>query len=222
MTDAKEIMEIELKLALDPAQVSRVKRHPLLAGVKAERQALHSIYYDTPDFALTRRLIALRLRRVGYHWVQTVKAAAPSVGALSSRPEWEAQVMGNQPDLAVLEKEARALLADIDLSHLAPVFITDVKRTTWQIEAGETTMEIALDQGEIRAGENTHPSPAHRLPQQGRHRLPPGRRGEIGPGEGTLAETRPENQRRTQLGQPGGSRSDPIGGQPARLSRTAG
>ncbi len=150
-------MEIELKLALNPAHVTRVKRHPLLAGVKTERQTLHSIYYDTPDFALTRRLIALRLRRVGYHWVQTLKAAAPSVGALSSRPEWEAQVMGNEPDLAVLAEEARALLDGIDLRRLAPVVITDVKRTTWQVEAGETTMEIALDQGEIRAGENTHP-----------------------------------------------------------------
>ncbi|MDP2430967.1 MAG: CHAD domain-containing protein [Pseudomonadota bacterium] len=150
-------MEIELKLALEPANVARFKRHPLLAGIKSERRVLHSIYFDTPDFALTRRKIALRLRRVGYHWVQTLKAAAPSVGALSSRPEWEAQVMGNTPDFAVLAPEALALLAGIDLGHLAPVFMTDVKRTTWQVVVGETAMEIALDQGEVRAGERTSP-----------------------------------------------------------------
>ncbi|MDD5391293.1 MAG: CHAD domain-containing protein [Gallionellaceae bacterium] len=144
-------MEIELKLALEPAFVAHLKRHPLLAGIKSERRALHSIYFDTPEFALTDRKIALRLRRIGYHWVQTLKAAAPSVGALSSRPEWEAQVMGNTPDLAILAPEALALLAGIDLGRLAPVFITDVKRTTWQVVAGETTMEIALDQGEVRA-----------------------------------------------------------------------
>ncbi|MDP2834436.1 MAG: CHAD domain-containing protein [Pseudomonadota bacterium] len=146
-------MEIELKLALYPAFATRFKRHPLLAGIKAERHTLHSIYFDTPDFALTRRKIALRLRRVGYHWVQTLKAAAPSVGALSSRPEWEAQVMGNTPDLAVLAPEALALLADIDLGRLAPVFVTDVRRSTWQVVVGETAMEIALDQGEVRAEE---------------------------------------------------------------------
>lgn len=150
-------MEIELKLALEPALVARFKRHPLLAGIKSERQALHSIYFDTPDFALTHRKIALRLRRVGYHWVQTLKAGAPSVGALSSRPEWEAQVMGNTPELSVLAPEALALLTGIDLGRLAPVFITDIKRTTWQVVAGETTMEIALDQGEVRAASVANP-----------------------------------------------------------------
>lgn len=150
-------MEIELKLALDPAHAARLRRHPLLAGVKAERRALHSVYFDTPDFELTRREIALRLRRVGYHWVQTLKAAAPAVGALSSRPEWEAQVMDNSPDLAVLAPQARALLEGIELDRLAPVFATDVKRTTWQVMVDGTAMEIALDQGEIRAGDRVRP-----------------------------------------------------------------
>lgn len=145
-------MEIELKLALDPASAARFKRHPLLAGRKAERRMLHSVYFDTPDFALTRRKIALRLRRVGYHWIQTLKAAAPSVGALSSRPEWETQVMGNTLDRAVLAPEALALLAGIDLDSLVPAFVTDIKRTTWQITVDDSTMEIALDQGEVRAG----------------------------------------------------------------------
>lgn len=144
-------MEIELKLALDPHHVARLKRHPLLAAGKPTRQDLHSIYFDTPDFALTQRKIALRVRRVGYHWVQTLKVAAPAVGALSTRPEWEAQVMDNTPDLSVLAAEARELLADFDLSALGPVFVTDIKRTTWLVRVGETAMEIALDQGEIRA-----------------------------------------------------------------------
>lgn len=150
-------MEIELKLTLDPADVARCRRHPLLAGVKAERRRLHSIYFDTPDFTLTRRKIALRLRRVGYHWVQTLKAAAPAVGALSARPEWEAQVMSNTPDLAVLPTAARALLKGVDLAHLSPVFITDIKRDTWQISIGETVMEIALDQGEIQVSRLANP-----------------------------------------------------------------
>ncbi len=148
-------MEIELKLVLDPAAVARFRRHPLLAGGKPERRKLHSIYFDSADFALTGRKIALRLRRVGYHWVQTLKAAAPAVGALSARPEWEAQVMGNTPDLAVLPKDARALLAGVP--PLLPVFVTDVQRTTWQVQVGDSDMEIALDQGEIRSGKHAMP-----------------------------------------------------------------
>lgn len=178
-------MEIELKLALDPAHAGRLKRHPLLAGIQSQRAVLHSLYFDTPDFALTRRLVALRLRRVGYHWVQTLKAAAPAVGALSRRPEWEVQLADRSPDLTVLPPEARAELQGLDLTRLAPVFVTEVKRTTWVVtvpldgqagrptpapsrgepgrgwvepsEAAETRMEIALDQGEIRAGDAVRP-----------------------------------------------------------------
>jgi inorganic triphosphatase YgiF len=150
-------MEIELKLSLQPAHAGRLGRHPLLAGIKPQRAALHSLYFDTPDFELTRRLVALRLRRLGYHWVQTLKVAAPAVGALSRRPEWEAPLADRTPDLAVLPPEARAELHGIDLSRLAPVFVTEVKRTTWVVELAETRMEIALDQGEIQAGDAVRP-----------------------------------------------------------------
>lgn len=150
-------METEIKLGLAPEHVARLKRHPLLKGSESMRQALSSTYYDTPDFALTRRRIALRLRRIGYHRVQTLKAAAPAVGALATRPEWETRIMGHSPDFAVLPDAARALLEGIDLDRLAPVFTTDIRRTTWQIRLNETEMEIALDQGTVIAGEQTLP-----------------------------------------------------------------
>ena len=150
-------MEIELKLALDARHAARLRRHPLLAGVRPVRRALHSVYYDTPDFALMRRAIAFRLRRVGYHWVQTLKAEAPAVGALSSRPEWELPVAGSGPDLAVLPPEALALLRGIDPARLAPVFITEFRRTTWRLEGAGGAAELALDQGTIRAGTTEQP-----------------------------------------------------------------
>ncbi len=146
-------MEIELKLALDPRDLPRLKRHPALSGAKPQFRTLHSVYYDTPDFALMGRGIAYRLRRVGYHWVQTVKAESASVGALSSRPEWEVQVADNQPDFSVLPPEALACFDGVDHTLLAPVFITEFKRQTWQIEIGETRAEVAVDVGQILAGE---------------------------------------------------------------------
>jgi inorganic triphosphatase YgiF len=104
-----------------------------------------------------QRAIAFRLRRVGYHWVQTLKAEARAVGALSSRPEWEMAVAGSEPDFAVMPAEAMALLAKIDLSRLAPVFVTEFQRTTWLIQSGGCVAELALDSGAIRAGEAGQP-----------------------------------------------------------------
>jgi len=149
-------MEIELKLAVAAKDISRLKRQDLLKAVRPARNSLYSIYFDTPEFDLYRRGVAFRLRRVGYHWVQTVKLAARSTGALSSRPEWEVQVTGNQPDLAVLPPEARTHLEDV-AARLVPCFETDFRRTTWQLERGQGSVEVALDQGEVRAGEAVMP-----------------------------------------------------------------
>lgn len=146
-------MEIELKLALAPGQAARFRRHPLLAGGKPGRSKLYSIYFDTPEFDLFKARIALRLRRVGYHWIQTVKAEAATTGTLSARPEWEVQVTGNRPDLAVLPEAARALFRADWPERLAPAFSTRFQRTAWHLALPAGQVEVALDQGEIEAGD---------------------------------------------------------------------
>ena len=145
--------EIELKLALAQAGVNRFRRHPLLKGIKAEKRCLLSIYFDTEDYSLSRRGIALRLRRIGYHWIQTLKAESANAGALTARPEWEVKVTGNQLDLAVLPDEARSLLGDLSADQLHPCFTTEFNRTTWLLSQGGNTLELALDQGEVKSGE---------------------------------------------------------------------
>lgn len=146
-------MEIEIKLALPPRQAARIRRHGLLSGIKPGKRSMLSVYFDTPDFDLMRRGIAFRLRRIDYHWVQTLKAEASAVGAMSSRPEWETAVAGGaSPDFAVLPQAAMALLHGIDLALIAPVFSTQFQRTTWQIGDGDDQAEVALDLGEIHAG----------------------------------------------------------------------
>jgi len=149
--------EIELKLALAPASVARFRRHPLLRGVVPVRRTLLSHYYDTPEHALFRRGVALRLRRVGYHWVQTLKAEPAHPGAVTARPEWEVRVTGNRLDPAVLPEAARACLAGIDTDRLAVVFSTEFTRTAWHVEDRGSSLEIALDVGEIRAGAQRAP-----------------------------------------------------------------
>lgn len=146
------IVEIELKLALAGDQAARLRRLAELRAVRPARQRLFSLYLDTPDFDLFGRGIALRLRRVGFHWVQTLKARAGTGGLLTRRPEWEVQVTGNRPDLSVLPEEARALISAEWRDRLAPAFETDFVRLAWLLRHGESEIEVALDRGAIRSG----------------------------------------------------------------------
>ncbi|MGV8711001.1 MAG: CYTH and CHAD domain-containing protein [Nitrosomonas sp.] len=146
--------EIELKLALLPRHVSQLRHHPLLKGLPSQRRRLLSIYFDTPQFELMQRGAAFRLRRAGQQWHQTLKAEAQSVGALTSRPEWEAPLTtGDRPDFSLLPDAATSLLAGVTLKHIAPLFTTEFQRTTWQIETPTGHAEVALDNGRIIAGE---------------------------------------------------------------------
>ena len=149
-------MEIELKLALHSRHTMRIRRHPLLNAIKPEQRSLLSIYFDTPKLDLMRRGIALRVRRVDDDWIQTLKAEAQSVGALSSRPEWEMAIAdGNHPDFSGLPQTALDLLTGIKLKHIAPVFTTEFVRTTWQIHNHTAHAEVALDIGKINAGKDS-------------------------------------------------------------------
>lgn len=146
-------IEIELKLALANEDVAHLRKHPLLKAVKPVRRKLYGIYYDTPERDLYRRKAAFRLRREGYHWVQTVKLDSGSVGGLSMRPEYETRVVGNQADFDALPKEARKALGARVEASLAPLFVTDFQRTIWLIEESRGSVEVSLDVGHIRVGD---------------------------------------------------------------------
>lgn len=150
-------MEVELKLSLDPVHATRLRHAPPLAGVKAATRHLHSVYLDTPAWDLVRRRIAFRVRKAGSQWLQTLKAEAPSVGALTRRPEWEVELARGHHDLALLPKEAISLLKGLDTDLIGPAFATDFRRTTWLVAHGGARMEVALDLGEIRGGEQVLP-----------------------------------------------------------------
>jgi adenylate cyclase len=153
--------EIELKLAVRPADAPRLLRHPLLA--KAERlpaRSLFNIYYDTPELALRNRGVALRQRRQGGRWLQTVKCAGETAGGLSARPEWEYPAARGRFDFGGIDDAAlRAWLASDDiLPRLRPVFETRFRRDARLVAAANgATVEVALDRGSITAGERQVP-----------------------------------------------------------------
>lgn len=144
--------ETELKLALSPEQTLHLRHSVFLRGFKPRRQLLESVYYDTPDFDLFRQGVALRVRRVGRRWIQTVKAEAASLGALSSRPEWEVRVTSVQPEIGRLPELVQAYFPDRVVAGLVPCFNTRFERISWQLDMSDSRLELALDRGEIRAG----------------------------------------------------------------------
>ena len=148
--------EIELKLRLSPDQVSRLLRHPVLAGASAQRYPLFNTYYDTPDLDLRRRAIALRLRRKGKAtWLMTVKGGGASgesgAGGLAQRSEWEAPTQPGVFDFDIVtDPELREFLKSLQ-DRLQPAFSTDFTRTAWRLDHAGAVIEMALDRGKICA-----------------------------------------------------------------------
>ncbi|HZV55281.1 MAG TPA: CHAD domain-containing protein [Rhodocyclaceae bacterium] len=141
--------EIELKLALPEAAQRAFLRHPLLKNATAKHAAqLVSIYYDTPDLALRKSGVALRLRRQGRTWLQTVKCAGSCAAGLSTRPEWEAPYGGHFDFSPIDDDAVRARLEKGKVrSRLMPLFETSFRRTTWSFDG----VLLMLDRGWIAA-----------------------------------------------------------------------
>ena len=145
--------EIELKLRLSRAQSPRLIAHPLLSGVTPQKYRLLNTYYDTPDFDLRRRGIAVRLRRKGWAlWLMTVKVGASGAGGLAQRSEWEAVTQPGVFDFSIVtDPELREFL-QARQADLQAVFTTDFTRSAWTLSHAGALIEIALDRGAISVG----------------------------------------------------------------------
>jgi len=145
--------EVELKLAIAEAEQRRLLAHPLLRHAPRRTQELVNVYYDTPQRTLYRHGIALRLRRQGRHWLQTVKCAGETGAGLSSRPEWEMPYQGHFDFSAVDDETVRSRLQRPQLQErIAPLFETRFRRTTWVLgDTPEQRVLVMLDRGWIAA-----------------------------------------------------------------------
>ncbi|NWG39771.1 MAG: CHAD domain-containing protein [Hydrogenophilaceae bacterium] len=149
--------ETELKLWLHPDEVDAFIRHPRLSRAKASCQALRTLYFDTPDFMLAKKGVALRVRKVDSEWVQTLKTEGEQSGGLSRRLELEAPVAGPLPDFSLLPgKLVKKLVPDKRRDNLKVMYETRFERTAWQLRMPDgSRVEVALDVGEILSGRRT-------------------------------------------------------------------
>ncbi|TMH18148.1 MAG: CHAD domain-containing protein [Betaproteobacteria bacterium] len=153
--------EVELKLTIDPASLARVREHPALAALLSGRAHTSrdvSTYYDTRSGELRKAGVALRMRRNGHRWLQTVKGAGDRVGALHRRPEYEWPMRTSRIDPRKLSTTPWRGVFEATAGRLRPIFVTEVARTAQPLAfADGTRATLCLDAGEIRAGRKRAP-----------------------------------------------------------------
>ena len=151
-------LEIELKLLLAAADLRRIGRCGAVTDARRNSgtvRKLHTVYFDTPDQLLRRNQVALRLRRSGRSWIQTVKGGGTEIGGLHSREEIEWTVLGGAIDLDLLATSpfAKLFARSRVRRDLAPAFETAFQRRTIDLQlANGALAQLCLDQGEILAG----------------------------------------------------------------------
>lgn len=155
--------EIELKFQVPPGQRKAVEL--AVAGQQpARRTRLQAAYFDTPGSALAQSGMALRLRKEGRVWVQTLKSVLPD-GAHMTRaehnvtraetgtaiPDIDPQLHADTPVGAAFLKVLKGGKAHAD-GPLQQVMSTDIWRRSRTVRVAGGTVELSFDAGFITAG----------------------------------------------------------------------
>lgn len=150
--------EIEIKFQVPAAQRAAVDA--AVAGrARPARLRLQAAYHDTAERTLATAGLALRLRREGRQWVQTLKGATDdSMTRLEHNvPRGRAAVMPPiAPQLHAgtpVGEALLALLAGRNAPALAVVYRTDILRRARGLRTPQGRVELAFDAGSIHAGD---------------------------------------------------------------------
>jgi len=160
--ETQQEIEIEWKLQVTeaaawPAIVEFVRNLP--GQVRCDHIKMVARYFDTVDLQLNQKRIAYRLRRENDVLMATIKAGGSSAGGVHKRLEINRKVASEIADLSVFKgvAEIAAVVDYLEAVDLQVIVETDFHREAVLVEQDGSTIEIALDQGSIRAGEQTAP-----------------------------------------------------------------
>jgi len=154
-------VETELKLRIAPEQLAKLKRHPLLGKHQVTRpvtRRLYNIYYDTPKLELHESAMALRLRRAGRQWLQTLKGGGSVKAGMHQRNEWEIPVSRAALDFSSPQTAEWGEHLPLRLrKKLQPVFVTDFSRTSRMLDWQGAQIELCMDRGEVYTEQHSTP-----------------------------------------------------------------
>jgi len=153
--------EVELKLCFPPQFIGYIKQLSLLKDFSIAQpitQYLHSKYYDTPDYKLGKQRIALRTRRIGNHWIQTIKSGGSVHDGLHQHHEFECRLTDDKLDFDhIPDENLKHFFSDRQLKDtLKPIFTTEFHRTIYLLEPQKDfRIEFCVDDGVITANKKT-------------------------------------------------------------------
>lgn len=153
--------EIELKLEVSPEDLDRLDSNllnDLVGATRPTTKTIASVYFDTRKQRLRRHGLTLRVRKTGRKHLQTIKQNGVAGSPNLSRGEWETQIAGTEPDLAAAhETPLSPVLGKSGRDALQAMFETRVRRSVVRLRSGKSEIELALDRGEIEAGDRKAP-----------------------------------------------------------------
>ncbi|MCC5855995.1 MAG: CYTH domain-containing protein [Idiomarina sp.] len=153
MQNESSAPELELKFLLTEAQEGKVmawlNEHAQAVGQKQ----LDNRYFDTPKGDIKAHKMGLRIRRWADGAEQTIKLAGTRDGAFSARPEYNVSTHADIPDLTLFPDDIwpQGFVAGEVSSVLQEQFRVHFTRTLWEWSIGSSSIEVALDRGEIVA-----------------------------------------------------------------------
>ncbi|MBF0584026.1 MAG: CYTH domain-containing protein [Magnetococcales bacterium] len=159
-------IEEEIKLTADSvATLDAIATDPLVLaytqGQPVKLRSYLATYYDTPERQLLNHQLAFRMRQEGSGLLRAnLKGTGGMEAGLSRRQEWEETLLAPVQRLGELPagelREQVLAVADSD-TPLVPLLVTDFKRRILLLHWEGSRGEMALDQGEVRAGGRVHP-----------------------------------------------------------------
>jgi len=152
-------MEIELKFQIPPE--SKVPLEKFIKSKGGTSKRLRAKYFDTDARLLARSNIALRLRKEGHVWYQTLKVA-PQAAAVIRHEDTVRLVTppGTAPVMDTSRHSSSDQWTEIDklLRHdagheLKPLYETDLKRLSVDLRTRRGMINYAIDTGSISTSE---------------------------------------------------------------------